>query len=481
MNKSKRALVWIIAVFLMAGVLAESGAARKGSKGSGGRSRSSRGTQSVRRSSARPQRRSGGAGVRSQRRSSGAKHSHRSRPKAAGRAYKPRSSHRAPAAVRAPSHLRRSREIQSRSGASFRSGKTTVGKRATGVQRRSTGVRSPGHRATTGRTGVGRRLSDRGSGERRAIDRTGRRTQTSITRGRQNSGRIGARDHLRNRVYPGSGHDTRQHLNRRRHIPARYTISRHDRRRINYHHNRRHKFVGHYPFYHRKYIFFSFGGYWPVDYLYRRYYWYGYHPYYWYGRYPTIYSSGNYGVGYYSYEPSGVYDDFADVRDRLYGAESEPPDDVTSADIYFEAGVQAFERAQYALSAEKFGYAMELAPADIILPFAYAQALFADGRYLAAVSVVRRALTNLPADQPTVFYPRGLYADEAMLKTQIERLSHALSQRPGDYDLSLLLGYHLLGVDRADEARTYLARAALAQNNEHAAGVLVDLLDERRK
>ncbi len=138
-------------------------------------------------------------------------------------------------------------------------------------------------------------------------------------------------------------------------------MNRHDRRRIHYHHNRRHKFVGHYPFYHRKYIFFSLGGYWPGDYLYRRYYWYGYHPYQWYGRYPTIYGSGSYGVGYYSYEPYGVYDDFADVRDRLYGAESEPPDDVTLADIYFEEGVQAFEKGDYALAAEKFGLCLDLA------------------------------------------------------------------------------------------------------------------------
>ncbi len=176
-----------------------------------------------------------------------------------------------------------------------------------------------------------------------------------------------------------------------------------------------------------------------------------------------------------------MYDDFADVRDRLYGAESEPPDDVTLADIYFEEGVQAFEKGDYALAVEQFGYAVNLVPGDIVLPFVYAQALFADGRYLAAVSVVRRALVNLPADQPTVFYPRGLYADEAMLETQIERLRHALSQRPDDYDLSLLLGYHLLGVDRASEAGTYLARAALDRHNEHAAGVLVDLLDERWK
>ncbi len=48
-------------------------------------------------------------------------------------------------------------------------------------------------------------------------------------------------------------------------------------------------------------------------------------------------------------------------------------------------------------------------------------------------------------------------------------------------DISLLSGYHLLGVDRPAQARMYLARAALDRHNEHAAGVLVDLLDERWK
>ncbi len=191
--------------------------------------------------------------------------------------------------------------------------------------------------------------------------------------------------------------------------------------------------------------------------------------------------AGSGGDGYYTYDRYGVHDDVADVGDGLYGVGSEPPDDITLADIYFQGGVNAFERAQYALAAEKFGYAMDLAPDDIILPFVYAQALFAGGRYLATVDVIRRAVANLPADQPTVFYPRGLYADEAILESQIERLRLTLSQRPDDYDLSLLSGYHLLGIDRPAQARTYLTRAALDRHNEHAAGVLVDLLDERRK
>ena len=56
-----------------------------------------------------------------------------------------------------------------------------------------------------------------------------------------------------------------------------------------------------YPSYHRKYVFVSVGGYWPYDYRYRRYYWYGCHPYYWYGSHviyepapSTTYNTYNY-------------------------------------------------------------------------------------------------------------------------------------------------------------------------------------------
>jgi hypothetical protein len=37
------------------------------------------------------------------------------------------------------------------------------------------------------------------------------------------------------------------------------------------------------PYYHRKYVFVSLGGWWPTNYRYVRYYTYGYHPYDWYG------------------------------------------------------------------------------------------------------------------------------------------------------------------------------------------------------
>ncbi len=252
----------------------------------------------------------------------------------------------------------------------------------------------------------------------------------SITRGRQNSGRNAVRQHRRNRVYPGRRHDTRQHLNRqvpnrqhlnrRRHIPARHTMNRHDHRRIHYHHNRRHKFVGHYPFYHRKYIFFSLGGYWPGHYVYRRYYRYGYHPYQWYGRYPAIRVLGLHGNYYYSYEPYSTSGGYAFPDYDAYVPE---PADETLADIYFEEGVRAFENGSYALAAEKFMQAIDVAPEDIVLPFVYVQAVFAIGDYGNAVAWLRHALSGLPAGESEIFYPRGLYRDDGTLQGQIDELT----------------------------------------------------------
>jgi len=56
-----------------------------------------------------------------------------------------------------------------------------------------------------------------------------------------------------------------------------------------------------YPYYHRKYIFISLGGYWPFDYCYARYYWYGCHPYYWYGYYPVAQEVQGDTYNYYTY------------------------------------------------------------------------------------------------------------------------------------------------------------------------------------
>jgi len=254
-----------------------------------------------------------------------------------------------------------------------------------------------------------------------------------------------------------------------------------------------------YPYYHRKYLFVSLGGYWPISYRYRRYYWYGYHPYTWYGYYPIAREVQGDTYNYYTYNyynddnvvgsaSSHVIDGiqpvdhntFADIREKLAQQAAEEPGEVTLADTYFEAAVKAFEADNYDAAIEKFGEAMALAPDDIILPFAYSQALFAKEQYSEAAEVLRGTLANVSPEKEGVFYPRGLYPDDDVLFEQINRLAEKAEVYSFDADLQLLLGYQLLGIGKLDEAVEPLQRAGRDLENAVAATTLLNVLEKIR-
>ena len=246
-----------------------------------------------------------------------------------------------------------------------------------------------------------------------------------------------------------------------------------------------------YPYYHRRYIFVSLGGYWPIEYRYARYYWYGCHPYYWYGYYPVAYEvkgdTYNYYTYNYNYSETGEVADgvrpvdentFADVREKLAAQSAEEPDEETLADECFEDAVKAFEEGDYELAADKFAEAIDLEPDDIILPFAYVQALFADEQYAKAVEVLREAVIELPPEKEGVFFPRGLYPDDDILFEQIGRLEGKADLYSLDADMQLLLGYQLLGAGRLDQAEEPLQRAGENLENAAAAETLLELLEK---
>ena len=257
-----------------------------------------------------------------------------------------------------------------------------------------------------------------------------------------------------------------------------------------------------YPYYHRKYIFVSLGGYWPIEYRYRRYYWYGCHPYIWSGYYPIAREVKGDTYNYYTY--NYYYDDndpvtygasqatdigyitpvdhntFADVREKLAQQAAEEPALPGLADVCFEDAVKAFEVDDYEVAIERFAEAMELAPEDVVLPFAYSQALLADKRYPEAAEALRIALLNVPNDKEGVFYPRGLYADDNTLFEQIDDLAEEAELYSYDADLQLLLGYQLLGVGEINEAAGPLQQASLDLENADAANILLALLEKIR-
>jgi tetratricopeptide (TPR) repeat protein len=253
-----------------------------------------------------------------------------------------------------------------------------------------------------------------------------------------------------------------------------------------------------YPYYHRRYIFVSLGGYWPLHYRYIRYYWYGCHPYTWYGYYPIARQVGGDTYNYYTYnycdsdgagsgscESTGGlqpvdHTTFADIRERLAQEAAGEPDEVTLADRFFEDAVEAFGTADYDLAADRFAKAMELAPDDVILPFAYAQALFANQEYTEAAEVLRTALAAVSPEKEGIFYPRGLYPKDEILFEQIDHLVEHAGRYGFDADLQLLLGYNLLGIGETDEAVEPLRFASQDLQNAPSAVVLLAVLEKTR-
>ena len=232
-------------------------------------------------------------------------------------------------------------------------------------------------------------------------------------------------------------------------------------------------------------MFISLGGYWPLGYSYTRYYWYGCHPYNWYGYYPIAREVRSPSYNYYTYnyysDGDGGYQPAQTVNSEIFenlAEQTAEPQQPTLADVYFEEAVKAFEVAQYNTAAMKFAKAVELAPEDMILPFAYGQALLASQQYSKAAEVLRGALAKVSPEKEGVFFPRGLYPDEESLLKQIDMLAERAAQFSFDADLQLLLGYQLLGIGQHDRAVEPLMNAGRDLDNAKAAAVLMELLEK---
>ena len=152
----------------------------------------------------------------------------------------------------------------------------------------------------------------------------------------------------------------------------------------------------------------------------------------------------------------------------------------TTADACFDQAVEFFAQGNYEQAVFKLRVAMVLDPEDVILPFAYSQALFASGDYDSAAAVLRRTLENQPEDeaQQTVYYPRGLYQDEKILHQQIDQLAVKVGLEADNGDYQLLLGYHLLGAGRLDEAITPLHKALDLDIANSPSMTLIKLLEK---
>jgi Flp pilus assembly protein TadD len=151
------------------------------------------------------------------------------------------------------------------------------------------------------------------------------------------------------------------------------------------------------------------------------------------------------------------------------------PEYETAADLCFANAVDLFEAGNYDDAVLQLRDAVSMSPEDIVLPFTYAQALFANGDYALAASVLREAIAQIPDDELTIYYPRGLYKDDAVLTAQIEQLKTAAEKEPFDSDYQLLLGYQYLGIGELDKAHQPLTEAAQGVANVSTAGKLLEL------
>ena len=276
-------------------------------------------------------------------------------------------------------------------------------------------------------------------------------------------------------------------------------VSPRDRCKVDFHHGR-HVFHRHFsPFFHRKDIFVSFNGFWP-NYNCLRYYWYGYQPYYWYGYapyvgygygsgYPMTYDTGGKTYNYYTYnygDSNSVPQTPPAIEDESYPPANPPeeqqidkgPAPQTSTDQLFDEAVNAFGTGDYSQAADKLAVAIEQSPNDIVMPFAYVQALFAQCKYPEAAAAFRSAIVKASAaqkGQPQVFFPHGLYTNDAVLNQQIKALQDVVQDDPRNTDFQLMLGYQLLGAGRAGEAVAPLQAAQKDTANIAACNTLLEL------
>lgn len=231
-----------------------------------------------------------------------------------------------------------------------------------------------------------------------------------------------------------------------------------------------------YPYYYSAwpYYYYSIPHY-RYYYRYPRYYFYEYHRY-------------NYQLPAYQPPPTNGRRDSRDEKPQE-GEEAPPrvpteesPDEIESVrpDANLMNIADTFAAGEYQEAAAQAKAALIDEPENRVLPFVYAQALFADGKYSQAADVLREAVRNLDAERQELFYPLGFYRDEDVLNGQVDKLREAAAAEPSNPDLELLLGYQLLGLGRYEDALNALEKAQADYVNREAASTMIDILEEAR-
>ena len=151
------------------------------------------------------------------------------------------------------------------------------------------------------------------------------------------------------------------------------------------------------------------------------------------------------------------------------------------ADRYIDSVAKLFAKGDYRQAVGRASEALKAQPDSPILPFVYAQSLFANQQYGDAAGVLRETLRKVDVKEMGVFYSTGFYQSQATLNDQIGNLSEAAQNNPDLSGLQLLLGYQLLGLERFDDARNALELAKTQYTDKDAAETLIWVLNETKK
>jgi tetratricopeptide (TPR) repeat protein len=138
-----------------------------------------------------------------------------------------------------------------------------------------------------------------------------------------------------------------------------------------------------------------------------------------------------------------------------------PEDDPQAESLrLLELGRESFAAGEYGRAAERFRRAAAADPRQVVAHFLLTQALFALGKYPAAVDAAVAGLALAPDWPATPFRPLELYGTNvADYSEHLRRLAEALRLNPDDPDFLFLYAYQLWFDGRRDEARLLFERA----------------------
>ena len=347
----------------------------------------------------------------------------------------------------------------------------------------SRGARSGLHRRSSGRRGSARTFT------RGRVGSEGGATLSTPSRTRFNRGsshrgsRLSRRGGLNrgSRLYRHKGTYRGSRLGRRSRLYRKsgsryYGRSRRYYRKTPYY-SRGYRYGRHYGRRHYRHGFYFYigipYGYYSYGYPYSRYYYYG-------EPYPRYY----YPNRSYTYSPSYYYYDDKDSDDKKYqpdkADQSDEPVETEKTDPYVEKVANAFAAGDYVRAVGLSKQAIAAEPESFVLPFIHSQSLFAAGRYNDSAYELRKALDKAGTERKGVYFSPGLYPDKSVLDSQIAELKTAADSDLYNYDLQLLLGYQLLGVEKYDQAMNALEQAEKDSRNRAPARLLIAVLEQSR-